>query len=45
VCGEGVYSHDHGGGNGGLGAVAEVGVVDLGEASVVFGGERPPFVA
>jgi len=45
VCGERVYDHVHGGEDGGLGAAAEVGTVDPGEASYVFGRERPPFVA
>jgi len=45
VCGECEYGHVHGGEDGGLGAVAEVGVVDLGDASFVFGRGRPPSVA
>lgn len=45
MCGERVYGHVHGGGDGGLGAVARVGAVDLDEASYVFGRESPPFVA
>lgn len=41
MCDERVYGHVHGDEDGGLGAVAGVGVVDLGEASSVFGRKRP----
>jgi len=44
VCGKCEYGYIHGGEHGGL-VVVEVGVVDLGEASFVFGRERPPSVA
>ena len=45
MCGERDYGHVHGCEGGGLGAVAEVGVADLGEAFFVFDRERPPSVA